>query len=512
MERTIVIGLVTNTNFLQQIQDEWNSDYLESKSAKLIATWCWEYYNTHEKAPKQYIETILIKKLRKKKIDKDTAEEIETEILPKLSNEYAKSNLDLDSLLLDTRIYFKERQLRIFNETLETYLDKGEVDKAQSCYEEFALIEGGKTDGLDLANREVDEKLDEAFNSNNQIVVKFDGALGQFWNDELVRGAFVSILAPEKRGKTFTLMEFMMLANEQKRKVAFFQAGDMTEGQQLIRTAIYLAQKSNKQKFCGKQYIPVLDCIKNQTDTCNKKIRACKFGIFPSERIETLRQDITHEELLEAKLENKFYKNCFNCITWQHKRWGTVWLEDFDNGSNPLTAKEAKKHFKKFFVDNNQIKLSTHANGELSINKMKTILATWERKDDFVPDLILVDYADLLVSTERTEMRHQIDSIWRALRGMSQKHNCLVVAPTQADAKAHEQELLKLGNFSEDKRKLAHVTAMYGLNQGPDGREKKLGITRINKIVVREDGFHETDQVHVLQRLQIGRPNLGSFN
>lgn len=927
MERRIVIGLLTNSDYLRQIKDEWNPEYIESQAAKTLCTWAWEYFEKYDKAPNREIGNILIKKLRKKKIKKSVAEEIETEILPDLSNEYEnQDSTDIQTLVNETREYFVERQLELLSEEISTYLDKGKLEEAKEAYQKFTLIEGNDNEGLDLSDEaKVNKALELAFDDNLQKVLKFDGALGNFWNDEFYRGAFVSILAPEKRGKclpgtqrvlqangtyisinemisknkrnvisfdqlgnstcgefvktkvsefhfngfknvyevvtktgrrvqvtknhpfltpegwkdltkiwvgdfiavpkripyfgnhkmkkvdikllayfiadgglttngitytkkeqgvkddfekcvikkgdqvvwvkndpitcriinsedrkfkqnsnnclkllykyellgkkssektipkaifklpkkqlaiflrtlytgdgwvnidgteigycstnkqlindlqfllikfgivsriipntmnnsyslsirdyeniiifsekigftfdkqlrlvqainnktvsyrsfldkfpwqvakrfhqdmqnslggyftsdfkkapsireqiakkkplmrqsflevkntpigkeyfnshilwdeiveindmgmqetydlsvkkyhnfiaenvivhnTFTLLEMMVNAYEYGSNVGFIQAGDMTEGQQLIRTSIYLSKKSNKQKFCGKQYIPVPDCIKNQTDTCNKKIRACQFGLFEQDRVETLRDTITFDELLEAKQANKFYKNCYNCLKWQERKWGTVWLEEFDNGEDPLTVKEAKDVFKNFFIKNKRkIKLSTHANGELTINKIKSILETWKRKENFVPDILLIDYADLLVSTAKMETRHQIDFIWRSLRGLAQKYNLCIVSPTQADAKSYEQYLLKLGNFSEDKRKLAHVTAMYGLNQSPDGREKKLGIMRINKIVVREDGFHESDQVHVLQRLQIGRPNLGSF-
>jgi len=49
------------------------------------------------------------------------------------------------------------------------------------------------------------------------------------------------------------------------------------------------------------------------------------------------------------------------------------------------------------------------------------------------------------------------------------------------------------------------------LNQDKEGREKEIGVMRINKIVVREDDFHSSQQVHVLQHLAIGRPHLGSY-
>jgi len=510
MERNIIIGLITNTAYLQQIKEEWNPLYLESQIAKILSNWTWEYFDKHGKAPMRNIETILLKKLKRKKIKKELAEEIETEILQDLNEQYENQNNDLDVLLSDTREYFTERQLELHMEEVQSALDKGEIQKAKQLQEAFTFTTGGNNEGIDLADPSTDAKIEEAFDSNNQIVIKFSGALGKFWNDELTKGSFVSILAPEKRGKTFLLLEFMMEAYLQGKKVAFFQAGDMTEGQQLIRTSIYLTQKSNKEKFCGKQYIPVQDCIKNQTDTCNRKIRACDFGPFDTKTENEIRKEITYEELVDAKISNPRYKNCYNCINWQNLPWGAVWLDEFDNGTNPLTANEAKNARRKFFITNNQIKLSTHANGDLSINKMNSILDLWKLQG-FEPELILADYADLIVANSMDEFRHKIDSVWRGLRGMSQKRNALLVSPTQADADSYTKELLKLNNFSEDKRKLSHVTAMYGLNQSPDGREKKLGVLRINKIVVREDSFHQTDQVHVLQKLQIGRPNLGSY-
>ena len=37
MERNIIIGLITNTDFLQQLKEEWNPLYLESQAAKILS-------------------------------------------------------------------------------------------------------------------------------------------------------------------------------------------------------------------------------------------------------------------------------------------------------------------------------------------------------------------------------------------------------------------------------------------------------------------------------------------
>ena len=66
-------------------------------------------------------------------------------------------------------------------------------------------------------------------------------------------------------------------------------------------------------------------------------------------------------------------------------------------------------------------------------------------------------------------------------------------------------------NFSEDKRKFGHVTAMWGLNQDRYGREKSLGMMRINDLVKREGAFHESNEITVLHNLSRGKPFLYSY-
>jgi len=169
--------------------------------------------------------------------------------------------------------------------------------------------------------------------------------------------------------------------------------------------------------------------------------------------------------------------------------------------------------YSKFFLkQKKRIKLATYANGTLTMKEVSKLLNTWESKEGFVPDVIIIDYADLLVSDSRQDFRHAQNSIWKDLRGLSQEKHCLVVTATQADANSYEKDTQTLKNFSEDKRKYAHVTAMYGMNKSVDGRDKRVGILRLNELVIREGDFDNTTQVYILQKLAQGRPVLGSFD
>ena len=92
------------------------------------------------------------------------------------------------------------------------------------------------------------------------------------------------------------------------------------------------------------------------------------------------------------------------------------------------------------------------------------------------------------------------------MRSLSEERHCLVLTVTQIKASGYEKDLLSMNDFSEDKRKFAQVTAMYGLNQTP--KQKRFGILRINELVVREGDFDSFYPVTILQRLQMGKPLL----
>jgi hypothetical protein len=121
------------------------------------------------------------------------------------------------------------------------------------------------------------------------------------------------------------------------------------------------------------------------------------------------------------------------------------------------------------------------------VGGIESILDTWLQEDDFVPDVIVIDYADILAAEAGRKHEHDrnvTNDTWKALRRMTQERHVLGIVPTQANAKAYKQNLQGMDSFSEDKRKLAHVTAMLALNQTPD--EKEIQGMRLNWIVLRE--------------------------
>ncbi len=516
IERRIVTGLIVSTDYWVRVRRIWNPELFESPELRMVAEWCVEYQEKYCKAPGINIEGIYMEKLKSGGLSSADAEYIE-ELLGSLSDEYDRDEQFNSAYLYDQTVkYFKSRELEQHNQEVQALIDEGRVEEAEQLVRSYSPTVLDDTDiGLDLSSEEAEERIERAFSETAQNVLTYPGALGEMWNEHLVRGGFVTLLAPEKRGKTFMLLEMGLRAIRQGYNVAFFEAGDMTEEQILRRICIYISRRSDKEKYCKERFCPVGDCVYNQFDLCDRPDRNCDFGIFDNS-LETFKNNIENFqdfEVLKQKYEEfPDYEPCDSHTC--DKRWGAVWLKKVPE-RKPLTAEDAKKEVKRFFKKyRRRFKLVTYPAGTLTVSEIRRCLDNWERLSGFVSDIVIVDYADLLSASdgEVKEFRHRQDHIWKSLRALSQERHVLVLSATQADAESYKQDRLSVSNFSEDKRKLSHVTAQYGLNQDPSGREKKLGILRINEIVVREGEFSPDNEVCVLQDLATGRPFLESFH
>jgi hypothetical protein len=500
IERRIITGLIVSTDYIQQVYPIWQPRLLESPTAKILASWCIEYYDSYGKAPGRDIEGIYTQKLREG-LSKDRAEWIE-DVLADLSDDYDRGNFNVQYLVDQTRQYFQERHLLLFANDIKGELDAGNVTQAAELASGYTSITTQSQSSIDPFSNEARSVVRQAFEEREKPLVRFPKALGEFWNRELVRGAFVALLGPEKRGKTFMLMEIAIRAVRSGCNVVFFQAGDMTEKQQIRRLAIYLTKRSDDERYCGTLFLPTVDCVYNQDDSCDKEIRECDFGL------KNYQPEMTYEALVEAYEEHPDYRACHNCddikgAVWLTRR-GPVQRLDWKQAYKALRA-FGKKYPTRF-------KLSSYANGTLSVMEIKALLNVWERQERFVPDVIVIDYIDILAPDpdfSRMDFRHRRNELWQRLRNLSEERHSLVVTATQAAASSYGKEILRLSDFSEDKRVYAHVTAMYGLNQTEE--EKQIGIMRINEMVVREADYSSKRTVKVLQRLETGRPFLGSF-
>ncbi len=93
--------------------------------------------------------------------------------------------------------------------------------------------------------------------------------------------------------------------------------------------------------------------------------------------------------------------------------------------------------------------------------------------EGFIPDLVIVDYADIMKAERRLEgMRHEQAGIYEDLRQIAGEFNVAMWTASQAPKGALEKPLLDLGDFAEAFEKAAIVDAAVAFCQTADERLK----------------------------------------
>jgi len=512
LERRIITGLIVSADYLRRVAPFWDDALIEAPEMRRIARWCLSHFERYACAPDRDVEQIYLTAIREENIPKAEAELIEA-VLTTVSDEYERGEHFNSAYLYDQTVaFFREREVAQHNRSVADLIDRGRVQEAEELAAQFRPRSWATSRGLDLGTEPGYERVVAAFRQASIPIVRYPGPIGEMLNSHLIRDGFIAFMGPEKRGKTFWLTDIAFRALRQKCNVAFFQAGDLSESQFLRRISIYLARRSDDPDYCMPYWRAVGDCVRNQFDQCRRPDRNCDHGVYNASEFEAFKESPdefqTLSSLSKIAGENPDYAPCDSAAC--KERWPSIWLSQMPEKA-PLVGGHAGTVVREFFERyKRRLRLVTYPSGTLTTDEMRSCLDEWERQDDFVPDLIVADYADIM--TARTqEFRHRQDEIWKGLRGISQENHALVATATQTDADSYRSDLLRLGNFSEDKRKYAHVTAMFGLNQDPRGREKDLGVTRISTIVAREGHYNPTRAVHVLQDLRSGRPFMESF-
>ena len=132
-----------------------------------------------------------------------------------------------------------------------------------------------------------------------------------------------------------------------------------------------------------------------------------------------------------------------------------------------------------------------------------------EYTEDFVPDVIVIDYADIVAPERFLEQeRSNVNQVWKYMKRIARERHCLILTATQTNRQALEKKNVSQVHTSEDIRKLAHVDCMMTLNQ--TDREKKEGIYRVAIMVKREGEWDLLTQVVVLTNLATGQAYLDS--
>lgn len=453
LERQFLIGFITSDQFVARTSAALDTSLIPVPHFRQVIKWCVDFHEKYRRAPGKDIEGVYYAWAEREGTNPTEAEAV-FELLGSLSKKYESQDQNVDYLVEQFKKYMLGLKLASLKDSVAASLQQDDLDDALRQIDAFRSHPTGASTGINpFADRAVWEGV---YAEAGEPLFTLPGAAGAFLGPALAREGLLGIQAPEKRGKTFWCIEFAMRAILQRRRVAFFSTGDLSQNQMLRRLAVRIENVPMYSWQCGKENPvrvpvgirdtapegPVQDWLQSRIDY--------KTRVF--------KQPITQERTITS-------------------------MARFVRGMGVLS-------------DSNYFMLSCHATKSINVRQIDGILNGWEYELGFIPDVVIIDYADILApENERSEYRNQINETWSAMRRLSQEKRALLITPTQANAKSYNVQSQGMGNFSEDKRKNAHVTGMLTLNQNES--ERKAQIMRLGLSVARESPFGDGNEVVV---------------
>lgn len=302
---------------------------------------------------------------------------------------------------------------------------------------------------VEIANGEGVSLLDdsdiitEAFTEEQDLLFAYPGDFGRLMGD-IHREDFIAFLAPMKAGKTFSLIDVGIEALKNNLKVVMYSL-EMSRANMIKRTWKALSGQVTKDMEIEIPYF----------EQDGEKWR-----------IEKKIVDKKASSVLDVQKKQKSLKRLF--------RGGSFRI--FAEPAYSLTVESLE-------------------------NKLDDLAY-----DGFYPDVIIIDYADIMAPSDKSEYRQQIDGIWKRLRALAQKRKAVVFTASQTNRGAMSREV-EAEDTAEDIRKVAHVTSMVAISKTKYCKQNKLAI--FSQMAIRE-GEPEMRKVVATQCLALGRPIIES--
>jgi len=125
-----------------------------------------------------------------------------------------------------------------------------------------------------------------------------------------------------------------------------------------------------------------------------------------------------------------------------------------------------------------------------SVQTIRTYLNRLKTMHEFVPDILVVDYADLLRSSRSYgEKRHELEGVYEELRGLAQEMNIVVVTADQTNRSGLNAEIVTLDAIAESYAKATVCDLIITVSRTMEDKTTKSGRIFIAKSRFGPDGM-----------------------
>ena len=484
-EKRILTAMIVSKDFLAEVNPLIERAYFQSNYGRTISDWCLEFYDSYQQAPFEHIQDIFDQR------SKDLGEDVDLvkDLLIDISDKYEIDvGINVPYMVDKTIEFFKKRELEITTGNMKVLLDKNDLEGAEDQILQFNKI--AKV-SADWSNPFDDARIEEVFAEDNRLF-QLTGDIGRY-TGAFDRGWLIAIAAPFKSGKTWILQEIAIEAMFKKLKVVFISL-EMHERD--MNNRIYKRLTGTADPDGGEAVYPCFDCFLNQSNTCKKNERACKIGLLDEE-------EGTKPEEFNPK---SLYVPCTYCKDNPEFRKNYVmdtWFETFKRP--PFSERYVKNHLKTLSKQfSKYFRFKKYPRFSANISDVMRDLDILEKVDDYVPDIIVIDYADILKpESGASEGTAQLDDTWKTLSRLAGERHAIVFTASQVNRGALSKDVVEQQDLAMWIGKLGHVDAMFSLNQ--TNEDKRNGIMRLGTLVKRFDEFDSQKTCQLIQNLKFGQ-------
>ena len=489
-EDNLLIGLIVDDKFCKQVLPVVKDDHLKVRQYRHVLRWVREYHEKYSKAPGKQLQTIF--DTERTRLNEAEAELIEI-FLDVLSKRYSQQEaVNWDYQIDKTRNYLRLRAIEVLADQTVSLAGRGDLDRAEEMVRKFSVVETAGVNwttpllDLDLQRRTIDRVYTGLFKMEGMV-----GDLFGWWQ----RGWLVAYFGATKRGKSWWLMETAIQAIVAKLRVVFISL----EMQDEDMGGRFFSNVSTLPKHGGDYKTPVWDCKKNQDNTCDLDVRT-NFKPIPHDGKDNpvWNPDSNYQPCTFCKTSRKF-RSHYRLATW------------FKMIEKPAYAEKMMSRVKAFTMHHpgGNLRMIVYPRDTATFDIIIGALDRMEAFDGFVPDMLVVDYADNMRSTQKGEEWERLDNMWKQLAAIGGERKLLMVTASQGNTKAQDAHTMKGSMTGGTTRKLFHIDVGISLNQY--GNEEESMVMRLAPIQGARHSATPTGQLYVLQNLFFGQPYMDSY-
>lgn len=505
IEDLIVTGLIVSTPFLKEIKKACNPNYFQSIQSKTLVSWVLDYSDkNNQESPGEQIKEIMDLHLSTLNLDEAKTMQI---FLDKIIKVYGGREFNHQYVANKAFPYLKQKAYIYKTFQVQLLLRKGETDEAAELFHRIPN-EVFKETSRWKSFSDIDS-IGDWWWKRKESAMTFPGALGDYM-PMIYPGKLYAMLGPAKSGKSFWLGEWCINGIQSGLNTVLFSL-EMNTDECHERWIQRISGKEIMQAEEKTYKIPVIDCLHNQDGTCESRHCASPGTIVA--------QLVGKDHVREEYEEHKDHEPCTHCRDQNNDMFQpTTWF--VEETIEKLSFNQAQKT--QVMFDNHYMKdkfrYLTFPIGTASVEDVVEALDDLEKKENFLVDLVVIDYADIMKKdSSNRDLRFKLRDIWEELSRLAKVRNCIVVTASQGNRGSLSKDRLAVEDIAEDISKIMTIDAIFAINEeGKSSKnlvemDKYWQVQRIETLMLRYGDFPYSKQCITLHDRSRGQVHLDSY-